>query len=249
MKPVRSEILFLPFTFGLILIWFGLSPAYEVSPIHDGATIAGKALFKGKIPEPKKLLITKNKEVCGTGYVERKEIDATKEGALRDVVVFLERVEKGKAWETPSEGFVLDQKKCAFLPNLQVIPKGAKLTVLNSDRVLHNIHTYELIGKAKRTMFNIAQPKFKPRITRVIRTRRGSPVRIECDAHDWMLGWIYVVDNPYYAIVGKDGSFTIQDIPPGTYKLKAWHPFLGMKEKKVSLSAKGKVELSFEFLE
>ena len=141
----------------------------------------------------------------------------------------------------------MDQKRCTFVPYLQVIPKGAKLAILNSDKILHNVHAYELIARARRSLFNIAQPKFKPRITVTVRTRHGSPIRVECDAHTWMLGWIYVVENPYYAIVGEDGRFAIQDIPPGTYKLKAWHPFLGTQEKEVGLLAKGKVNLEFSY--
>jgi hypothetical protein len=223
------------------------SPFFLSRPIADGATVSGKVVFKGKVPEPKKLLITKNQKVCGEGYVERSEVKVSQGGALKEVVVSLEGVKKGKPWTKPAGGYVLNQKKCTFIPYLQVIPKRAKLTVVNSDPHLHNIHTYEQIGRARRTLFNVAQPTQGHKVSKTIKPRRGKEVRIECDAHDWMLGWMYVVDNPYYAVVADDGSFTIKDIPPGKYKLKAWHPFLGKQEKKVSVSAKGKVEVNFEF--
>lgn len=231
----------------LALVPFESSSAYEVSTVAEGGTITGKILFKGEVPEPKKLLITKDEAVCGKGSVTRQEVSVSQDGALKDVVVVLEGVSKGKAWQAPVQAYGLDQKKCEFRPYLQAIPKGSKLSILNSDSVLHNIHTYELIGRARRTLFNIAQPKFKPKVTTIVRTRRGSAIRVECDAHNWMLGWIYVVDNPYYAIVRKDGNFTIKDIPAGTYKLKAWHPFLGTKEKKVNISTTDKVEVVFEY--
>ncbi|MBI2229357.1 MAG: hypothetical protein HYU46_09675 [Deltaproteobacteria bacterium] len=247
-EMLRGKKSFLPLALGLIVVSLGSSVAYEVSPVTGGATVTGKIVFKGAVPTPKKLLITKDEDVCGKGAVERKEIDVTKDGGLRHVVIFLEGVSKGKPWQKPPEGFVLDQKKCAFLPYLLVMPKGAEATVLNSDQALHNIHAYELIGKASRTLFNVAQPKFKPKVTQQIAVRKGNTaVRVECDAHNWMLGWIFVADSPYAVLVEEDGSFTIDDIPPGKYKLNAWHPFLGTAEKEVQLSAGGKEQIVFEF--
>ncbi len=245
---LRVKDLFLLSALGFVIFSSRLAVAYEISAVTDGAVITGKAAFKGAIPEAKKLIITKDQEVCGKGYVERREIEVAKNGSLKDVVVFLEHVPKGKGWEKPPEGFFLDQKRCAFLPQLLVIPRGAELTILNSDQILHNIHTYELIGSAKRTLFNIAQPKFKPKVTQKFTVRKGNtPVRIECDAHNWMLGWIFVADNPYSTVVGDNGSFKISDIPPGKYKLKVWHPFLGSIEREVNLSAKQEEQIVFEF--
>lgn len=233
-------------TLGLTFVLFGSSAAYEISIVTQGATIVGKVVFKGKVPEPKKLLITKDEAVCGQGYVQREEVRVSQNSLLQDVVIVLEGVAKGKEWRSPKQGYVLDQKNCSFQPYLLVVPQGGNLLILNSDSILHNIHAYELIGRARRTAFNIAQPKFKPKVTRTIMTRRGSAIRVECDAHNWMLGWIYVVKNPYYTIV-QNGKFVLEEVPPGQYKLKAWHPFLGTQEKEVSVPAKGKVELLFEY--
>ncbi len=245
---LRGKHSVLPLALGLVLVSFGPTVAYEVSPVTGGATVTGKIVFKGTVRDPKKLLITKDEEACGKGSVERREIDVTKDGSLRHVVVFLEGVSKGKAWQNSSEGFVVDQKKCAFVPYLQVISKGADVTILNSDQALHNIHAYEQIGTASRTLFNVAQPKFKPRVTQKIAVRKGNTaVRIECDAHNWMLGWIFVSDSPYAAVVGEDGSFKIDDIPPGKYKLNAWHPFSGTVQREVQLPAGGKEQIVFEF--
>lgn len=233
--------------FILAFLLFGSLDAYDVSTVGGEASITGKVVFKGNIPEPKKLLITKDEAVCGKGYVERHEIKVAQGGGLNDVVVILEGISKGKPWANPAEGYLLDQKRCTFIPYLQVVPNGANLTLLNSDPHLHNIHAYELIGGTRRTLSNIALPNQGDKVTKTIKPRRGREIRVECDAHDWMLGWLYVVDNPYYALVGKDGAFKIQAIPPGKYKLKAWHPFLGIVEREVSLSAKGEEQIVFEF--
>ncbi len=220
--------------------------AYEVVDVKNGGAIAGKITFSGSPPPPAGHLITKDHGICGKGKIEVREIDA-KGGALRGVVVYLEKVEKGKAFSKAASRAVVDQKKCVFEPYLLVARNKTKLTIKNSDPVLHNIHAYELIGNLRRSMFNIAQPKGKPMTKKKLRVRRGGLVRFECDAHDWMLGFMYVAKNPYYAIVGSDGSYTIGDIPPGSYTLNAWHPVLGVQKKQITIAAGGKASAAFSF--
>ncbi len=230
----------------LILLTFGEGLAYEVVTVKDGGVVSGKVTLKGVSRPPRKMLITKDRPTCGDGYREIEEVRVS-DSALRDVVVVLEGVARGKPWSIPEGGYVVDQKGCAFHPYVSVIPQGTELLILNSDPVLHNIHAYELIGRSNRTLFNVAQPKFKPRVTKTVQTTRGRVVRIECDAHNWMLGWLYVTDHPYSTVVGKDGTFMIDQIPPGRYVLKAWHSMLGTKETEINLSARGNVEVTFEF--
>ncbi|MBI3329551.1 MAG: hypothetical protein HYZ81_22960 [Nitrospinae bacterium] len=219
--------------------------AYEVVPVADGGVLAGKIVFRGTPPEPKKVLISKDIEVCGAGHRERRDVEVAADGGLTQVVVSIEGVSRGKAW--PTESFILDQRGCAFRPYLQVVRNGAELVILNSDPMLHNIHTYELIGGAKRTLFNVAQPKFKPKVVQTIKVSRGKAIRVECDAHDFMLGWIAVSDHPYVSLVGENGAFEIADVPPGTYKVRAWHPFLGEQVQEVTIPAQGRASVTLEF--
>jgi hypothetical protein len=123
-----------------------------------------------------------------------------------------------------------------------------ELTAVNADNTLHNIHTYELIGKARRTVFNVSQPTKGDVITKEIKLRKGAGMKIECDAHDFMHGFVFVAKNPYFAVVDENGAFEIGDIPPGTYKIKIWHGQLGeIKGGKVEVTADGvtTVDLSF----
>ena len=71
-------------------------------------------------------------------------------------------------------------------------------------------------------------------------------MRVDCDAHGWMEGWIYVVDNPYYAITSTDGTFSIGDVPPGSYTLVVWQEHTGETEMPVPVKAKGTVEVPVE---
>ena len=125
-------------------------------------------------------------------------------GAVKDGVVFLRDVAAGKPWPEMSGGGrpVLDQKSCRFQPHVQVARRG-KIDIVNSDPVLHNTHGYY----GKRTAFNVALPIQDGKVTKLLRS--AGEVRVDCDAHGWMLAWIYVVDNPYFAQTGDDGKFSI----------------------------------------
>ncbi len=83
--------------------------------------------------------------------------------------------------------------------------------------------------------------------TKAINPRRGDVIQLSCDAHNWMLGWIYTIDHPYFAVVDANGHFQIDDIPPGTYTVKAWHPFLGVQESELNLALNAEAELQFSF--
>jgi hypothetical protein len=220
--------------------------AYEVGPVADGGSLAGRVLFKGAAPSPKRMLIAKNKEVCGEGQREIVEV-AVRNGALGGAVVVIEGIAKGKAWPAAQQKPLLDQKGCVFTPPLLVVPKGGDVDILNSDPVLHNIHTYEIIGAARRTLFNFGQPNQGQRLTKPINVRRGEWVKVECDAHDFMHAWMFAAPSPYVAVTAEDGSFAIGDVPPGKYKVRALHPVLGVKEGEVTVAAKGKAEVTFTF--
>jgi hypothetical protein len=222
---------------------------YRQVAVGEGAELAGTAVFRGDVPDPRRLLVTKDEEVCGFGYLERNEVSVAEEGGLAGVVVVVEDIPEGKAWPDAPEGYVLDQKDCVFLPRLLVVPKASEVDIVNSDPVLHNVHAYEIIDGSGRSLFNLGQPPSDQAIVQQLRPRLGNVVRLECDAHDFMQSWIYAADSPYWAVTRQDGTFVIEDIPPGEYSITAWHPSLGSREYRVSLSADGAAELTVDFTE
>lgn len=217
---------------------------YTVVDVTNGGSISGKVALAGEDQAAKIFAIAKDPEVCGTGNREVDYVKATG-GALTDVVVYLDKVAEGKAF-TGGDGN-LDQKGCEFHPFLQVMHNEGTLEVLNSDPVSHNIHTYELIGKAKRTVINVSQPKQGSVITKKIKLRKGVAMKIECDQHDFMHGFVFVARNPYYAIAGEDGSYMIDNIPAGKYTVKAWHGTLGEQKASVAVEGGKSATVDFEF--
>jgi len=211
--------------------------SYEVTAVESGGSIEGTVVYRGNVPM-KKIIPTKDTEVCGAPR-EDPLIRVGADQAVESAVVYLVEVASGKDWPAAGPKPVLDQKGCRFIPEVGVIPAGP-LDVLNSDPVLHNTHGYY----GKRTAFNLALPNQGQTIPTEL--PRPGAVRVDCDAHGWMEGWIYVVDNPYYAVTGADGKFTITDVPPGEYKLVAVQPYTGPMEIPVTVAAGQPTTLDIE---
>ncbi len=222
-----------------------LAAKYKVIDVANGGSISGKVSFTGKDPSPLVFKISKDNDVCGTG---NREIDYVRVngGALTDVVVYLDKVKQGKAFNASERDSKILQKGCEFMPYIQVMHNEGKAAIINEDSVLHNIHSYEIIGKAKKTVMNISQPD-KGTINKVIKLKRGVGMKIECDAHDFMHGFVFVAKNPYYAKVAEDGSYTIDNIPAGKYKVRAFHGTLGTKKGKATLAGGDSQTVDFTF--
>jgi hypothetical protein len=213
--------------------------AYDVVAVSDGGTIKGKVVYAGTPPGKKKVIPTKDKEACGSGVREVDQILLGPDKAVQEAIVYLKTVEKGKAWEKAAKTPAIDNVKCDFNPHVQVIPAG-DLEIVNSDPVLHNTHGF--LGKL--TVFNVALPNQGQRIKRPL--KKPGIVRVECDAHGWMLGWIYVAENPYYALSAKDGTFTLASVPPGSYTLVTWQEYTGAVEIPVAVKAKDTATVTVE---
>ena len=226
---------------------------YKEMDVADGGSVKGKVSFEGAVPADavEKIKITKNVDVCGDGDRDVVWVDV-KDGALRGVFVFIDKIKEGKQWPQPELGtYLVDQKGCRFRPWAQVVRPGP-IVIRNSDAgVLHNINARELIGVekgrvVKKTLFNFGQPD-PGDITDKIKPRRSSYIGINCEAHNFMFGFIMAPTHPYAVVVGDDGSYSIDNLPPGKYTLKAWHPRYGIKKTKIVVEAKGTVEASFAF--
>ena len=113
-------------------------------------------------------------------------------------------------------------------------------------RLMSPARAYELIGRTKKTVFNVSQPD-QNTVTKKVKLKRGTAMKVECDAHDFMHAFVFVAKNPYFAVVKDDGSFEIKDVPAGKYTIKAWHGFLKDQKGKVEVAAGGAATIDFAF--
>jgi hypothetical protein len=213
---------------------------YEAMTVSDGGTIVGEVKYAGDPPAPEKIEVTKDANICGTEAKLSPTLVIGADKGIKDVVVSLPSIQKGKALGKLEKPPVLDQKKCEYHPYAQIIPVNTTLEITNSDDVLHNIKTH---GGSK-TSFNIAQPKFKRKLT--VEFKNPEIVQVECNVHGWMNAIVVVEDNPYNALTDANGSFKISDVPPGKYTVKVWHSKLGEQTKEVTVGPKEEVKVAFE---
>jgi plastocyanin len=217
------------------------SPAYTAVTVVAGGTVSGTVTYAGTAPAPAKLQVTKDVPICGKeGHLDESLMVGANKG-IKDVVVSIKGIAKGKAMDALGASFVLDQKVCVYRPHVTVVPVKTPLKILNSDDIMHNIHTYGKKNPAK----NIAQPKFKKEITETYAYPEFIPVK--CDVHGWMSAWIVVVEHPYYAVTDASGKFTIADVPAGTYTLEYWQEKLGTQTKQVTVAASGTATADFVY--
>ena len=214
---------------------------YTAVTVSDGGTVTGKVTFAGAAPPKVKLEVTKDVNVCGKMDHYNQDIVVGGDKGLANVVVSLSDISKGKSLDALGTTFDLDQKGCAFNPHISLVAAGAECTIRNSDGILHNIHTYSEKNKA----VNIAQPGFKKRMKQTF--KEAETIRIACDVHNWMGGYIVVAGHPYYAVTDANGNFEMTDVPAGTYTVDYWQEKLGKRTAQVTVTAGGMADANLEY--
>ena len=247
----------------------GAAHAYEVGNIQTGGSIHGTVAFLGSPPEPLHFKVEKNPEVCGQ---ERNLMKVeSRDGFLTGAVVVLEGVKTGKpfspksfAGNLPGEGEFRylggeslglqgKTKGCNFGPFTGVIAADEAVRFQNKDTIKHVLHSFVSKDTKGRILRTVHNQDLQPRdeIEQVFpsdKMKDGVVVRIICNRHDFMQNWLYVVDNPYFAISDQEGRFTIDEIPPGTYTLLVRHPVLGEQRQEVTIEARGDLQVGFQFV-
>jgi hypothetical protein len=245
--------------------------AYEEIPVTDGGIITGKVTMTGGKPTPKgfNLITFPDPVYCGristgTGWRVLEEFTVARDRGLKDVVVLLTDVKKGKPFKF--EPPTIEARDCRFLPFVTVVKDQAEVTVMNMDPVMHDIQAYETSHLGPRVLFNTPLPMNphhkrnvdadthehlagQPMIQQIHMTKGRRFFVMQCGFHAYMESWGMAVDNPYYALTAADGTFSLPDVPPGEYTLMAWHPSVGTTmESKVTVSAGQSVQKDFAFI-
>ena len=225
------------------IINMGMIAVLSIGTITAGE-IKGRVKYIGKSPKAKRIRMDAD-PVCAASHQEAAKAESfivDADGNMANVIVYLKGVEyNGK---TPSKEVIIDQKGCVYSPHVLGVQAGQPLKILNSDATMHNIHGLPKVNKE----FNFGMPKSLKEKS-VIFNKAEDVFVIKCDVHPWMKSYTQVFDHPYFAVSGSDGSFSISNVPDGTYEAIAWQEKFGSKRimtQSVTVKS-GDAELNFSF--
>jgi plastocyanin len=207
---------------------------YTPVEVENGGTIAGVVRYTGEAPTPEQSEVTTSEEVCHADPIFSENLVVSEEGAVKWAAVSIKKIAEGKPFPESGESGgepTMAQAGCVFTPHIVVVPVGKNATLLNEDGVLHNVHTWPKKNRSK----NIAMPGSVKKMT--MKFRRAERVRVTCDVHPWMIAWFIATDHPYTDITDEKGTFSLTDVPEGTYTIEFWHESFGTQEKTVTVEA------------
>src|SRR5438309_4772523 len=229
MRKVIGTLLAIALVTGVALVANRPGPAGA----QGGGTIEATVTYNGA-PVVEKLKVNKDTEKCGTEAVIEKTVVGSNKGLANAVV----SVPSAKGAPRMAK-VTVDQHGCKFVPHVTAMMPG-ELDLKNSDDILHNIHTYSTANPS----INKAQPKFK----KVMAEKFEKPemIKLTCDVHSWMLGWVAVMPNPFFGVTGADGTAKIEHVAPGKYTVEAWHETLGKQTKEVEVKAGQATKVAIE---
>ncbi len=244
MKSLRLVAIVGSLVFGIVgsVAWinqFALADAYKEIDVKDGGTIVGVVKFDGDIPTAKMLKIDKDEQTCGHENKMSEELVVNGESkGIRGAVVSLVDIAAGKkAIATTAE---VDQKGCVFVPHVIAVPAGASVDLLNSDNVMHNLHSWSI----KNAGFNEGVSG-GGKLTK--KFDLPEVIKITCDVHKWMSAFVVVKANPYFCVTDENGRFKIENVPAGSYKIEAWQEKLGKKTGDVTVKSNADAVVDFVY--
>jgi len=197
-----------------------------------GGTVSGKVVFEGTPPPVKEIQFGAEKQ-CALGHQHPptyEDIVVNGNGTVKWVLVRVVEDVPGD-YPAPTEPVVVDQHGCVFSPHVTAARVGQPVEFHNDDPLLHNVR-----GASKQSQgFNIAQPVQGSKTARVFK-KPEIGMLVKCDVHFWMASYLHILPNPFFAVTGEDGTFTISGLPAGAYTIEAWHEKLGTQTQHVTVT-------------
>jgi hypothetical protein len=189
--------------------------AYAEVPVVDGGALAGTVRFAGRPIAFDSIAVTRHRDVCGDRQPREPLVLGPDRGVVGGVIL-VEGVTRGKPGRFD---VVLDRRGCAFAPRVVATMAGARARVKNSDPLVHSARGLQ----DRTTVFHVAIPGKEQEVDISRRLTRPGIIRVVSDPAPHMAAWLIVHDSPYVAVTDGRGAFRIEDIPPGVYRVTAWH--------------------------
>ncbi len=217
--------------------------AAPVDPATAG-TLTGTILFKGTPPPRAKIDMSMDPACALSEGENAAEQFVVANGHLANVFVYIKSGLPASAAPASAAPVHIDQKGCRYLPHVAAVQQGGPVTFTNSDPTMHNVHTMAVV--AGNTNLDVSQgPNAQPQTRRFSAPETTLPIR--CNNHPWMEAFLNVAPNPYFTVTGPDGSFTLPNLPPGTYTLAAVHEKLGEQDTVITVAPHATVKTSLTF--
>ncbi len=243
----------LPIVLAVVLAGIlAFSALIAVRPVRAGSVVSppsagivkGTVKVKGAVPKPTHIDMSQDPKCAqahaGSGATE--DIVADSSGDLQNVVVYVSAgLPSDAKYDVPQTPVVLEQKGCTYTPHVVALRANQELKVVNADSTTHNIHP----SPNNNRELNQSQAPGAPLSMTFAREEISIPVK--CNIHPWMRSYFAVFKHPFFAVTGKDGSFEIRNLPPGSYTITAWQEKLGTSFQKITVGDGETKTLEFVF--
>jgi hypothetical protein len=221
-----------------LLLFGSTASAYQEIEVKNGGTLKGVTVLTGKMPEPRvyHLVLFPNIDMCAEVETDENmnrvldDFKTSGNGMLKDVVI------------SPIN---IKSENCKFTPDVNAVKQGESFKVDNLDAVMHNSQVYQ--KERGKILLNIPIPAEEVSDGVVNFQKNFKIFQMICGMHEFMQTWGFRIQNPYYHITGENGSFNIENIPPGDYVVNAWHYLMKIQTKKIHIAENGVVDLTFKF--
>jgi plastocyanin len=210
----------------------------------DAATLSGSIKLEGTPPVMPVIPMGAD-SVCQAAHptpAKAEDVVVGAAGELANVLVYIRPEDVKGTYPPPATAEVLNQQGCRYYPHVHAIQVGQKLEIKNSDPTLHNVHCMAKTNSE----FNVGQP-VQGMTSEKTFDKVEIPIKFKCDVHGWMNSYLAVLPHPFYAVSAPNGTFTIPNLPPGTYTLIAWHEKYGEQKQQITVGSKETKQVAFTF--
>ena len=194
--------------------------------------IAGEVRLEGEPPRDTLVRPTSDPAICGVAFV-----DTSFRGSgdlVADVVVWLVDARTGKPLPL-GRRFEVTHQRCRLHPRVQAVRVGGTLNIRSVDRTVH--HARFIRGADGATLAVVTEHDAGQVVPDETVLQGAGRIEIRCDVHPWTHGWILAFDHPYYDVTDRRGGFAMDSVPPGRYRVMAWHERLGVLEDTVVVTS------------
>jgi hypothetical protein len=212
--------------------------------IESSGEVSGRILYLGEVPERKELPFRGNPECSGIIHDPiLSEALLVQDGGVQNAFVYVKEGLEDFDFPIPKRAVPIDNVGCVYKPHVAGVQVNQPIKIINSDPAFHNFHA---VAK-NQSGWNIGLPFQGMSRIKTFKVPEVM-VKLKCDLHPWMIGYLGVLSHPYYSVSKEDGTFSIPNLPPGGYVLEVWHETLGIKPVEVTIGADEvkKVEVTFE---